>query len=375
MLPLPMVTVALDGTQLLGARTGIGTAALAMFEGLASRPEVEVTGYALSARGWRQLPDVVPSGISTLGRPLPANALLRLWSVSDLAPVEMWAGRVDVVHGTNYVVPPARRAARLASVWDMTPVRYPELCTPNSLRYPKLVQRAVDRGAWVHTGSEFVAGEIREHFGVPAERVRVIPPPVVPAPSGPVPAPSGPAPTAAGPPYVLSIGASEPRKDLPTLIAAFDRMAAGHPDVELRLVGPTGWAEEAAVEAVGRAVHKDRIRRLGWVPDLSTVLAGATMLAYPSLYEGFGLPPLEAMAAGVPVVASTAGSIPEVTAGAALLVPPRDVDGLADAMARVLDDDALRRRLVDDGRRRAGAFTAQGSTDALVRLYLEMSSR
>ncbi len=367
MLALPMVTVALDGTQLLGPRTGIGTAVTAMFQGLAGRSEVSVVGYTLSARGWRHLPAQVPPGVATLGKPLPANALLRLWSVSELAPVEMWAGRVDVVHGTNYVVPPARRAARLASVWDMTPVRYPELCTATSLRYPRLVQRAVDRGAWIHTGSEFVAGEIRAHFGAAADRVRVVAPPVVQRAARP-------APGAAGPPYVLFVGASEPRKDLPTLVAAFDQLAADHPDLELHLVGPPGWAERSVAETVENAVHRRRIRRLGWVPDLSSVLSRATMLAYPSLYEGFGIPPLEAMAAGVPVVATTAGAVPEVTAGAALLVAPRDVAALADAMERVLVDSDLRRRLVDDGHARARFFSVERSTGALVRLYLDMTS-
>ena len=367
MLPLPMVTVALDGTQLLGPRTGIGTAVLAMFRGLAARDDVEVLGYALSARAGRRLPSEVPAGTRALARPLPANALLRVWSVSDLAPVEMWAGGVDVVHGTNYVVPPARRAARAVSVWDMTPVRYPELCTATSLRYPHLVQRAIDRGAWVHTGSEFVAGEIREHFGADPSRVRVVAPAVVQA------APAGGGPED-GPPYILFIGAAEPRKDLPTLIAAFDQVAAGNPEVELRLVGPPGWAEDALAEAIGKAAHRGRIRRLGWVPDISRVLAGATALAYPSLYEGFGLPPLEAMAAGVPVVATTAGSIPEVTGGAALLVAPRDVTGLAASLRGVLEDADLRRRLIQDGRDRASQFSVERATDGLVRLYLDMTS-
>ena len=364
-----MLTVALDGTQLLGPRTGIGTAARAMFEGLADRPEVSVIGYALSARGWRRLADAVPTGVRPLARPLPANALLRLWSVSEQAPVELWAGRVDVVHGTNYVVPPARRAVRLTSVWDMTPVRYPELCTPTSLRYPHLVQRALDRGAWVHTGSQFVAAEIREHFGVDAGRVRVVAPPVVQGVSST----HGP-PRQEGPPYVLFVGASEPRKDLPTLIAAFDAVASVHPDIELHLVGPPGWAEEAVAEAIQQAAHRHRIRRLGWVPDISGVVAGAALLAYPSLYEGFGLPPLEAMSAGVPVVATTAGSVPEVTGGAAVLVAPRDTDGLAAAMQKVLEDSEQRARMISMGLERAGQFTVERTADELLRLYLDMSS-
>jgi glycosyltransferase involved in cell wall biosynthesis len=298
---------------------------------------------------------------------MPASALLRGWSRIDHPPVEWWTGPVHVVHGTNFVVPPSRRAAPLVSVWDLTAVHHPEWCRPTARRYPALVERAVRRGAWIHTGARSVAAEIIEHFGVDPDRVRVIPPGVdVEAVGGP---PRSPSP---GPPYVLGLGRAEPRKDLPGLVAAFDIVAEDHPDLQLRLAGPAGWGEAALEEASTKAAHRDRIHRMGWVEDRRAVLAGASVFVYPSRYEGFGLPPLEAMALGVPVVATAVGALPEVLGEAALLVPPGDPEALAAAIHTVLDDADVRERLSAAGRARIAAYSWPAAVDALVETYRDI---
>ncbi|MBO0748400.1 MAG: hypothetical protein J2O47_08610, partial [Acidimicrobiaceae bacterium] len=115
-----MVTVAFDATPLLGARTGIGTAVGGWLAELARRPDLRIRAYGLTLAGWRDLPAQLPAGISWVKAPLPAGVLQRAWARSDLAPTEWWAGPVGVVHGTNFVVPPARRAARVVTVWDLT---------------------------------------------------------------------------------------------------------------------------------------------------------------------------------------------------------------------------------------------------------------
>jgi glycosyltransferase involved in cell wall biosynthesis len=361
-----VLTVAVDATPLLGTPTGIGVAVGGMVRQLASRNDVATVGYGLTGRGSARMRAALPEGLRTRLAPMPAGPLLRAWQRWNTPPIEWWTGRVDVVHGTNFVVPPARAAARLVSVWDLTAVRYPELCTPTSRRYPGLVARALADGAWVHTGASSVAAEIVDHFGVDPGRVRVVAPGIDSVAAGEPMA-------AAGRPYVLGLGTAEPRKDFPGLVAGFDLIAEHHPDLELRIAGPPGWGDAELERAIEAATHRDRIHRLGWVVDSQALLAGATVLAYPSLYEGFGLPPLEAMALGVPVVATSVGSLPEVLGDAAVLVAPRQPEALADGLEGVITDASLRNRLIAAGRSRVAGYSSAAAGDALVAIYREMA--
>ena len=359
-----MRSVALDATALLGRRTGVGVAVAGLLGALASGPH-RVVGYGITGTGWRRLPALLPPGVAPAGAlPLPARPLLALWSHLDLPTVESLVGRVDVVHGANSVVPPSRHAARLVTVHDLTPVRFPELVTRASRRYPTLIARAVGGGAHVHTPSAFVAGEVVECFGVDPDRVHVVAWGVTP----PAPRPgAGGGPT--GSPYVLATATAEPRKDLPRLVAAWDQVAGELPEMRLVLVGPPGWGEAELAAAIAAAAHRDRVERYGWVDDPAPLLAGAAVLAYPSRYEGFGFPPLEAMAAGVPVVASAAGAVPEVVGDAAALVPVGDTDALASGLLRVLSDPSEAARLVAAGRERAAGYSWAATGAAFAGLY------
>jgi len=359
-----MLRVALDATSLLGNPTGIGRAVRGALGGLASRDDLELTVYALSWRGRGTLGAVVPPGVAVATRPMAAGVLLRAWQRCPAPPVEWWTGPLDVVHGANFVVPPTRSAAQVVSVWDLTAVRYPQMCTPTSRRYPALVRAALARGAFVHTASRAVADEVIELLGASPERVRVVAPGI---PDNPALGAAPPDPGARR--YVLALGTVEPRKDLPGLVAAFATVAARHRDVDLRIVGPAGWGEEALAAAIAASPVRERIKRTGWVADTGPLLAGAAALAYPSRYEGFGFPPLEAMQAGVPVVATSAGALPEVLGDAALLVPVGEPQALADALDQVLGQPALAARLVDAGHQRVTRFSWQDMAGGLVSLY------
>jgi glycosyltransferase involved in cell wall biosynthesis len=342
--------VAVDLTSLLSRLTGVGVFVRELTARLAARPDVVLTGYAVTWRGRHRLREVAPAGVAVIDRPMAARPLHELWRRMDHPRIDHWIGRHDSVWGPNYVVPPTRAGA-LVTVHDLTTVHYPGLADGFTLAYPDLVRRAIRRGAWVHTPSAFVRDEVIAHFGADPARVVAIPHGVtVPAAACSSQGGAG-ARLAGGDRYVLAVGTVEPRKDLPTLVAAFDALAADDPHLRLVIAGADGWGAEALAQATAAARHGDRVVRLGWVDDgdRAALLREAAVFAYPSLYEGFGLPPVEAMAAGVPVVTTRAGSLPEVCGDGASLVPAKDAGALAAAIGAVLTDPAHRAALVDRG--------------------------
>jgi glycosyltransferase involved in cell wall biosynthesis len=371
--------IAVDLTSLLDPPTGVATVLRHHLDGLGQRAGAEVVGFAASWRGRDRLAAAVAPGTvdRVVRRPMAARPLREAWRRTDHPRIERWTGQVDLVWGPNFVVPPAK-AARLATVHDLTCVRYPELCTADVLQYPALLRRAIAGGAHIHAVSQYVADEVVDALGAKPERVHVVPNGVDPAVA------TGDAARgralAGGDRYVLAIGTVEPRKDHPLLVRAFDALVAAAPDDDLRLViaGADGWGAEALGAALGRsvAVRLGRVERLGFVSDRdrADLLAGATCLAYPSVYEGFGLPPLEAMSAGVPVVVTAGGALPEVVGDAARVVPVGDVEALTEALADVTTEGELRADLVARGRARSAASSWDASRAAFAELVARLAA-
>jgi glycosyltransferase involved in cell wall biosynthesis len=367
-----------------------------LLEALGRRDDLDVGAFALSRHGRAGIAGLLPPGVRALGPPgpgIPGRVLNTAWARWPFPPAELYTGKVHVVHGTNFVVPPSRRAAMVVSVHDLTPLHFPQWCRPAARAYPELVKKAVSRGAWVHADSAFVAQELTELLGVPAERVRTVHlgvPPLSQGAAGAARTGDAGGPGAAGGPleaghallpgwvtsYVLAIGTVEPRKDLPTLVRAFGQFAGGRPGLALVIAGSDGWGGTELDEAVAACPAQDRVLRLGWVDDEArdALTSAATVFAYPSRYEGFGLPPLHAMAAGTAVVASDCGALREVLGDAALLVPPGDADALAAALSRLLDDPDQRLLLSQRGLGRAAGFTWDACAQGIVSLYREAAA-
>ena len=352
------VGVAFDVGPLAGRLTGIGAGVAALRSVLATDDRVSLLPYLLS---WRAEP-----GPDVTRLPVPAAVAHRLWSRLDHPQVDRWLDGAAVIHGTNYVVPPSK-LPRLVSVYDCWFLRQSAHAQPAVHRAGHVLRRAVTAGAVVHASSVATEQALRELLPGAVVRTVHLGPLVLP-----------PAPTTApialgGAPFILALGTLERRKNLPLLVAAFGAVAARHAEVQLVLAGSEGDdapAVHRAVDALGPQLAP-RVAFTGRVDEAtrSWLLHHAAVLAYPSLDEGFGFPLLDAMQAGVPVVASTAGSIPEVAGDAALLSTPDDGDALAANLELALTSHSVRDHLVTAGARQWQRFSWQRCADEMVSLY------
>lgn len=298
---------------------------------------------------------------------------LRVAAETTWLAAQVRRDRLDVVWHPGGVVPPLTGgAATVLTVHDLRPLDLPEGFSRTKVAYLRAVlPRSVRRAGIVTAPSQQVVDEIVARFGIAPERARPVLHGIGADHFAPVPAAEVARAAATldlRGRWLLYPVITYPHKDHVTLVRAFARLAPDHPDVDLVLTGGEGPAEAEVRRAIAASGVADRIRRPGRVPraDLDALLQGAAAVAFPSRYEGFGNGALEALARGTPVVASDATSLPEVVGAGGLLVPPGAVGAWADALARVLDDQALATRLGAAGRAHAARFTDRAGAEALV---------
>lgn len=320
-----MLSVRLDGTPLLGRRSGIGRYTEHLVAGLATRDDVEVGVTAFTLRGAGALPAVVPAGVRTRSLPVPARLLRRQWARHEHPAVSVLAGHSDIFHGTNFVLPPPGRAAGVVTVHDLAYLLLPDTVDAIGRELTDLVPRSLRRARAVLTPTRAMAIAIADAYPVAADRIVVTPLGVDASWFDAVPA-SRAALRAWGLPerYLLFVGTREPRKDLATLLAAHAAAQTADPDTPpLLLIGPDGWGADAAPTS--------DVRNAGYVDQdrLPRIVAAAEAVVVPSLYEGFGLPAIEALATGARTIVSDATALVEVTGGHADVFAVRDIDALA----------------------------------------------
>jgi glycosyltransferase involved in cell wall biosynthesis len=379
----------LDVTLLLGRRTGIGRLVEALVERI---PPLlaDDERLVLCARTFRLNPllGVSHEALRRAGRHprvevrrvyLPTSVLERVGRRAPRLEIDVLAGPLDVIHGTAAALPASRRARGVVTIHDLGPLRRPADVAPHfARRFRDRVERAVRRAGRVLADSEFTARETSALLGVDPARVEVVRPGVSPefSAAGDPDADRGVAARhGLDGPYVLFVGTTNPRKNVVRLVEAFvrARREAQLPHV-LALVGERGPDDARVREAAAAA--GGAVRVVGWVPeeDLPALYRVCDAFAFVSHYEGFGLPVIEAMAAGRPVLASRAASVPEVAGDAALFVDPESTDDVAGGLVRVLRDAGLRERLAHAGRARAAQFPWEPFVRRHLEVYRELAA-
>jgi glycosyltransferase involved in cell wall biosynthesis len=309
---------------------------------------------------------------------LPDDWLHRLWHRARLPiPIEAMTGRVDLFHEPDFVLPPTLpRTRTVLTVHDLTFIRDPESAFPRLRRYlNRVVPQSVSRATHVLADSAATKSDLIELFGTPAEKVTVLYG-GVDARFVPVREPERLAAVRAkygigDEPFILGIGTLQPRKNYRRLIQAFAHVKYQTSNIKLVIVGGKGWMYDDIFSGVKRLGLEGHVLFPGFVDDddLPALYSAAEVLAYPSIYEGFGLPLLEAMACGTPVVTSITSSLPELAGDAALLIEPTEVEAIAAAMCRLLQDADLRRRLVVAGFEQIRKFAWEKAAAQLLGIY------
>ena len=350
-----------------------GGTASAVLEQVAA---VEATGrvdqVGVAARHRRPPPEPWRPAIPVRHLPLPRLALYQAWHRLRWPAVERATGPVDLVHATGYAIPP-RSVPLVVTMHDLAWRRDPSMFTRNGVRFFEAgLRRVIDDADLVLCPSQATVDDCAA-AGIGRDLLRHVPWGMTVVDVSDDEVDRVRARYGVTGRYVLSVGTLEPRKNLPRLIEAFSRLP--HDDVTLVVVGPDGWG--GSLDAPAAALG-DRVRLTGFVPrsQLAPLYGGASVVCYPSLWEGYGLPVAEAMGAGAPVVTSRGTATEELVAGGAgLAVDPLDVDAIAGAVASVLDDEGLAERLRRAGRARATATTWQATAAATIAAYEEVLGR
>ena len=352
--------IVIDVSPLSLPRTGIGNYIRGMVAGLAevgAEAGHEIVAFApVGPRGAKRIRETlgglpIDCVLITLPR---AHAWRVAWSRAGRPAVERFVGQLDVFHFSDWMYPPQRDGLRATTIHDLVPIRHPEWVTRQTRRMHRAKYRASAECDVVFVNSRYTGRDVEEYLG---ERC---PPTVVAYPGiDPRFRPEGPRADLGGP-YVLTVCTHEPRKNLQTLLDAFRLVRRSHGDLKLAVVGARGWGEQPNLRA-------DGVLELGFVDDarLAELYRGAAVFAYPSKFEGFGMPVVEAMASGVPVVCSSHPSLDEACGAVARRADPTSPEAFAAAIEAALRGGAE----PEAGRRHARSFTWRACGEAVLHGY------
>lgn len=373
-----MPTIAIDYTPAWEQSAGIGRYARELTAALASQDPANNYQLFVAGASASELP--LPPAQNFDWRPtiLSPRWLARIWHRARLPlPIELIAGRADLFHATDFVLPPTLPSTKtLLTVHDLSFQRVPEAASPSLKAYlDAVVPRSVLRADHILADSTATKIDLVDLYDTPESKITVLysgvekryRPISDSAELEAVRAKYG----LARLTYALSVGTVQPRKNYIRVIEALAQLRSQGCDLRYAIAGGRGWLDDDIYTALERTGMTEFVHMLGFVADedLPALYSSARMFVMPSLYEGFGLPVLEAMACGTPVITSDISSLPEVAGEAALLVDPNDTVVIAEAMTALYCNDSLRARLAAAGLHQAAKFTWQRSAAQLLEIY------
>jgi glycosyltransferase involved in cell wall biosynthesis len=375
--PAQGLRIGVDATSLIGPRSGVGQTTASIVEALVTLDEgVDITLFPISLRrgGWVRHAVTPHSRIRVARSRMPGRVAAAVWSRVEWPPAELFCGPLDVFWGPNFVLPPLVKAAGVITVHDVAFIDVPETCSDAVMKYTETVPRMMQRANRIIVPSRFSAEQVAAWMPDEADRIRVVHPGVrrvFRERGGPLTPPRMDA-LGIRHPYAAFLGNLELRKNVDALLKAFQQVRAVHPEAQLVLMGSAsvGWDAIAARHA--SLLDTGSVVVPGYLPDeeVAAIVRGARVFVYPSLYEGFGIPPLEAMAAGTPVVAAKTSSLPEALGEHARWVHPDDIDGIASAIGEHFDGDPDA-SAIEAARQWAAGFTWAASAAKTLEVFGE----
>ncbi len=381
-----MLTIAVDASSIRDRPSGVGVYTLNLITALQSlqtEAEFKLQVYfqpgvkAWLSGQWQppsplQQPEISESAAQCLPLPVTITDLLTSFPNPVLPWLERQLPHPDVIHGTDHYSLPCRHSRNLLTIHDLTFCRFPQFVPPLVKRYQQRIQRCLSTADGILTFAENTKREIATYFEFPADRIFVTQQASRFTTTLPVFAPTDSIPFDFSSPYFLFVSTLEPRKNITGLVAAFNHLKQCHRlPHQLVLIGQRGWKYDPILGAIANSPYADEIHQLSYVSDqwLATFYQQATAFVYPSFYEGFGLPVLEAMTFGVPVITSDRASLPGVAGDAALLVNPDHPEAIADAMQQVVTNGQLRHQLQQKSQQRAQQFSWQKTAQQTLAVY------
>jgi glycosyltransferase involved in cell wall biosynthesis len=368
------VACCLDLSAAAHERAGLGRYATALGEALLARG-VELSAFVNDRAGSHLSPPLSELPLHTAGLPRARWRLRAAASYFGGPSMDRAFEGVRLFHATAHLLPRLTRARSVFTLHDVAYLRFPQHHLPKNRIYLRaMMPRFVRRADAVIAVSEATRRDALRFYRLDPAKIHVIPEGVDPR-FTPDPDPERVATVRdryeLPERFVLYVGTIEPRKNLTTLLEAYAELLRRRPEVGLVIAGGKGWLYEPFFERLRALGLERRVTLTGHVPDedVPALMSAADVFAFPSEFEGFGLPPLEAMACGVPVVSSDAASLPEVVGDAGVLVPPHDVGAWVSALDRLLDDASLRDRLRAEGIARARTFTWDAAAAKTIEVY------